>query len=281
MGQMRQVDLDGNIVPLDKNIVTVDNVLSKSAHDLTVNAKRLLMLAYGKQNPRAELPRGHQLQARITAREWFTLYKGGRRKPYDEMREAAKELQKSTVTVYPCTEYYEDWNFTTKARYTHATDLDSAYVEITFTNEVSTLLNDIFDSYTTYDLRVIAELSSSYAVRMYEQLARVRSGKTGGGWFRVELAKLQVMFGAAEKYPRMNDFVKRCVIAALDQIDKRTDTKITYRLEKKGRSYHMLHVNFQPKQQIDLLSESEQQPPKKAAFKSKAGFEEALGSTDF
>jgi plasmid replication initiation protein len=276
MGQVQQMDLDGNIVPLNEHVVTVDNVLTSSAHDLTVNAKRLLMLAYGKQDPRAELLRGHQLQARITAREWFTLYSGGRRKPYDEMREAAKELQKSTVTVYPCTEYYEDWNFTTKARYTHATDLDSAYVEITFTNEVSTLLNDIFDNYTTYDLRAIAELSSSYAVRMYEQLARFRDSKTGCGWFRVELAKLQVMFGAAEKYPRMNDFVKRCVVSALDQIDHRTDTSVTYQLEKKGRSYHMLHVNFKPKQQLDLLPTGEKGKGKGKG--KKRSFDELINS---
>lgn len=265
MGQVQQFDIEGNALPLDENVVTIDNVLTSSAHDLGVNAKRLLMLAYGKQDPNFGLPRGYQLQARITAREWFTLYQSGR-KPYDELREATEELQSSTVTVHPCTEYYERWNFTTRARYTHADDLDHAYVEITFTNEVSTLLADIFYHYTTYDLRAIAELSSSYAIRMYEQLALFRDGKTGCGWIKVELSKLKVMFGAAEKYPRTNDFVKRCVVSALEQINDRTDISVTYKLEKKGRSYHMLHVNFKPKQQLDLLPTGEKGKGKKRSF---------------
>ena len=265
MGQFYRESVSGfELEPLDENIVTIDNVLASSAHTLSLNAKRLLMLAYAKQDPRREKPAGKQLHALITAREWFTLYGSGRRKPYDELREATEELQRSVVTLHPCTEYYECWNFTSRARYTHADNLDSAYVEVFFTAEVSALLADIFDCFTTYDLRDIAELSSAYAVRMYEQLARFRQKDTMDGWFKIEISKLKVMFGAEGKYKRTNDFVKRCIVEPLKQISEKADLKIDYKLDKKGNSYHMLTVNFRPKPQhsLDLKPPSPKPKPK-------------------
>lgn len=261
MGQFYRKHDNFKLEPLDEDIVTIDNVLTSSAHSLGLNAKRLLMLAYAKQDPRFEKPKGMQLTAKITAREWFEMYQGGR-KPYSELKEATEDLQSSTVTVHPCTDYYERWNFTTKARYTHAEDMDNAHVDITFTAEVSSLLADIFDNFTTYDLKEIAELDSVYAIRMYEQLARFRDKKTMSGWFKIEVSKLKVMFGASDKYKRMNDFVKRGIVEALKQIDDRTDLSIDYVLEKKGRSYHMLKVSFKPKAQHSLDLQPQSTKPK-------------------
>ena len=265
MGRVHQLGFDGNTTAIDANIATIDNTLVNSAYSMTTNAKRLLVMAFARQNPNHLLRPGEKLEAVITARQWSAVYTS-RRRPFEELESAAHELQRCVLRVHPTTEYYEQWNFTEQARYYPADSLDDARVAITFTTNISTLLSDLFERYTSYDLRMIAELSSFYSTRMYELIAQFRNPNTGCGWIKRSIDKLKIEFEATEKYSRNNDFVKYCLVNPIEEINQKTDIVITYELTKKGRRYDMLHLSFTPKDPLDLPSSTlhKKLPNKKA-----------------
>nr|WP_067297120.1 replication initiation protein [Marinobacterium profundum] len=252
MGRVLHFNFPGDPAIIDTNIVSIDNALVNSAYSMTTNAKRLLVLAFAQQDPNRCVKKGEQLTANITARQWSELYRSGRR-PYDELESAAHELQRAILRVYPTEEYYEQWNFTEMARYYAADNLDDARVEISFTSKVSNFLGDLFERYTSYDLRMVAELSSFYATRMYELIAQYRDVRLGTGWVKKSIDDLKVIFDATEKYKRNNDFVKNCIVNAIAELNQKTDMEVTYELTRKGRRYDMLHMNFKPKKQMQLL----------------------------
>lgn len=247
---MEQYDIDGNVLVCDANMVTVDNLLTESSYDLSLCAKRLLMIAWAQQIPRRKLSAGEKLLAKVTARDWYSLYPS--RKSYADLAAAADELFDAYMVVKPCSISHEKWRFTPRIKYYPGPDLDSAYVLMQFSNEVSTLLNDLFVKYTQYDLREIAELSSAYSIRWFEMIAQFRD-KSGRGWIKIEVDKLRVMLAANGKYKRDADFVKRCVTDPLNEIDKKTNLKVVFEVKKKGRKNHMIHVNFEPECQGDLI----------------------------
>lgn len=231
-------------------VIHQDNVLTRSAYAMSVNEKRLLMLAMSRFDPRHQKKKGDRLEATITARDWDKAYPG-RNKPYEDLSKAANMLQRRLVTIHPTEDYFECLNWTSRCRYYKGSNLDAAYVHIVFGVEVSGLLADLHDFYTHYDLLECANFRSIHSIRMYELLCQMQD-KTGSGWLKITLDELKLYLCPDSNYSRPSDFVKHAVVTAINEINAKSDLECTLEVKKQGRKFHSIVCRFKPKEQLEI-----------------------------
>jgi len=104
--------------------------------------------------------------------------------------------------------------------------------------------------FTAYQLHNILRLKSRYSVRVYELLKQYQ--RIGERVFTVtELRNL--LFIEPEKYTRFNDFKKRILETAKDEINQETDLLIDYATIKQGRTVTAIKftIEYQGQQKAD------------------------------
>ena len=107
-----------------------------------------------------------------------------------------------------------------------------ARIEIIFTVAVVNEITRLSSHFTQYDLEFIATLNSIYSVRLYELIVKWLSAKKTDV-FDYEVLRGQLGIGVNE-YKRMTDFKKRVLDLAVNEINEKTDIKISYEQKKKG-----------------------------------------------
>lgn len=114
---------------------------------------------------------------------------------------------------------------------------DEASIEVIFTYDVVneiTRINGIEQFFTSYLLEQTADMKSAYSVRLYELLVQWKAAKTTPVF---ELKNFREQLGLdAEDYQRMDNFKKRVLDLAVDEINEKSDLIVTCDQEKRGRS---------------------------------------------
>ncbi|MDK4543812.1 RepB family plasmid replication initiator protein, partial [Kingella kingae] len=78
--------------------------------------------------------------------------------------------------------------------------------------------------FTVYEIEQIAQLSSSYAMRLYEFFMQYLDKQTGKGWLDISLEDLRFRFGLLPtEYERMSDFKKRVLDYSINEINDKTN----------------------------------------------------------
>ena len=133
---------------------------------------------------------------------------------------------------------------------------DDAIIEIMLTpavvNEVIRI-NAISDSgwFTRFALEQVASMTSVYSVRLYELLTQWRKAKKAT--FDLEIFRGQLGLGVNE-YKQMSDFKRRVLDLAVNEINEKSDLKVSYTNIKKGRK--IVGFNFK------ILEKPKPQPKK-------------------
>lgn len=107
-----------------------------------------------------------------------------------------------------------------------------ARIEIIFTVAVVDEITRLSSHFTQYDLEFIATLNSIYSVRLYELIVKWLSARQTDV-FDYEILRGQLGIGVNE-YQRMTDFKKRVLDLAVNEINEKTDIKVSYTQEKNG-----------------------------------------------
>jgi len=112
-----------------------------------------------------------------------------------------------------------------------------ASISIIFTYDV---VNEIvridgFEKFfTSYMLEQTANMKSTYSVRLYELLIQWKSIKNTPVF---ELKRFREQLGISdEEYTRMDNFKKRILDSSIEEINEKSDIKVSYEQVKKGRT---------------------------------------------
>lgn len=109
-------------------------------------------------------------------------------------------------------------------------------VEFVFADAVIPMLVQLEKNFTSYDIEQIAQLSSRYAMRIYEMIMRHFDKKKGSGWIELSLDDFRFRLGILpSEYPRMGNLKARVLDVAINQINERTNIQATYTPKKQGR----------------------------------------------
>jgi len=118
-------------------------------------------------------------------------------------------------------------------------------IELSIDPKLRPYLIDIKNNFTSFQLHCVLSLSSKYAKWMYLQFSRWKDV----GYVSFEIEELRLLMNLKdpngklpEQYPQWGEFKANVIDVSIKQINESTDLKISYELEKKGRSFH--RINF-------------------------------------
>lgn len=122
---------------------------------------------------------------------------------------------------------------------------NEAVVRLIFAPAIVPLITRLEEQFTKYEIQQISNLTSAYAVRLYEILIAWRStGKTP----LITIYDFRQKIGVLEtEYKRMYDFKKYVLDIALKQVNEHTDINVKVEQHKTGRSITGFSFSFKQK----------------------------------
>lgn len=233
------------------NLVVKDNALIEASHRLGEVEQRLILLAILKA--RSQCNTIEQLQGKtliIHADDYIQTFNVDKSTAYRVLKKAVLSLFRAEWGY----KFVNEKGLTQVAyrRFIQSADYvdDGATVHFKFSDDTVPMLVELERRFTVYEIEQVAQLSSQYAMRLYEFFMRHLDKKTGAGWLDISLDDLRFRFGLLpNEYPRMGDFKARVLDFALKQINENTDLSATYTQKKQGRV--IVGFNFEFKQKAN------------------------------
>ena len=231
------------------NLIVKDNALITASHKLGEIEQRLILLAILKAREycdSVEQLKGKELI--IHANDYIQQFGVDKDAGY-------KSLKKAVLGLFEAKWGYKFINnkgnaevvyerFTQSAKYIE----NEATVKFMFADAIIPLLVELEKRFTTYEIEQVAQLSSSYAMRLYEFFMQHLDKKTGKGWLDISLDDLRFRFGLLPaEYKRMFDFKKYVLDCSIDDLNKNTDLIATYTQRKQGRVIVGFRFEFERK----------------------------------
>lgn len=231
------------------NLVVKTNQLNQALQTLSLAEVRIIQLAIVDARETATgLSTDKPL--RIDATRYAEVFGTTRQNGYKRMKEAEETLFNRRFT------YLDDNGKPIKSRWLQQVQYHDGEgaIDLVFTLAVVegiSRINGLEQFFTSYLLEQTTQFDSVYSVRLYELLTQWRAAKKTP-CFQLEVFRSQMGLGINE-YKRMNDFKKRVLDLAKDEINEKSDLKVKYENVKQGRTIigFKFTVHEKPKAKTD------------------------------
>ena len=232
---------------MKNGLVVKDNALINASYNLETTEQRLIMLAIMSARDTGQ---------GITADSKLEIHASDYANQFNVTNETAYEVLKSAVNNL----FERKFSYIAEYKKTGKTGIvrsrwvsrvfyvdTLAILEITFAPDVVPLITRLEEHFTSYQLKQVSQLSSKYAIRLYELLIAWREvGKTP----QIELSEFRNRVGVEDnEYQRMELFKRRVLEPSIKQINEHTDITVTYEQHKKGRAISGFSFRFKQKPQ--------------------------------
>ena len=235
---------------MKSDLVVKDNALINASYNLEVTEQRLIMLAIINARETGQgITSDSKLE--IHASDYACRFNVSNDAAYLALRSAVDNLfnrqfsfkeedKKGNIGVVKS-------RWVSRIKYID----DSATLEITFAPDVVPLITRLEQHFTSYQLKQVTQLTSKYAIRLYEMLIAWREiGKTP----QIELAEFRHKIGVEDsEYERMHHFKARVLEPAIKQINEHTDITASYEQHKRGRTISGFSFRFKQKPQTKKI----------------------------
>ena len=238
---------------MKNDLVVKDNALINASYNLEVTEQRLILLS---------IIRARETGQGISSDSKLEIHASDYASRFDVTKEAAYNALKNAVNnlferKFSFKEIHKDTNkeIVVKSRWVSRIAYvdDLATLEITFAPDVVPLITRLEKHFTSYQLKQVAQLTSKYAIRLYEFLIAWRDvGKTPV----ISLSEFREKLGLdINEYQKMVNFKSRVLEPAIKQINELTDIHVKYEQYKTGRSISGLSFTFKHKKIDSIPSE--------------------------
>ena len=233
------------------NLVVKTNQLNQALQTLSLAEVRIIQLAIVDARETATgLSTDKPL--RIDATRYAEVFGTTRQNGYKRMKEAEETLFNRRFT------YLDDNGKPIKSRWLQQVQYHDGEgaIDLVFTLAVVegiSRINGLEQFFTSYLLEQTTQFDSVYSVRLYELLTQWRAAKKTP-CFQLEIFRNQMGLGINE-YKRMNDFKKRVLDLAKDEINEKSDLRVKYENVKQGRKIigFKFTVHEKPKAKTDKV----------------------------
>lgn len=234
-------------------LVVKSNRLIEASYRLTLNEQRIILYAICRSREEQKGLFSDQpvvITADAFANQFPATKKGH---VYQQLKEAMAALYDRSVTLYETDEETGLPQVSTTRWISKASYIDGAgRIKIIFTSDVIKYITRLEKEFTSYQLEKVGNMTSFYAVRLYELLAQNREigGRTLSlKWLR-EIFQIE-----PEQYRLTADFKKWIIDAAIKQINDHSDLAVSYKSIKTGRAitdfaFKIKAKDIKPKRQV-------------------------------
>ena len=231
-------------------LVVKSNRLIDASYRLGLNEQRIILYSISRcrEEQKGLFP---DLPVTITADAFAKQFPSvGRGNVYQQLKDAMDTLYDRSVTIHD-TDPASGHARIKKTRWiSEGAYVDGAgNVQVVFTPEVIKYITRLEAEFTSYQLEKVGNMTSSYAVRIYELLSQHRDI----GHRTLNLAWLRDTLGVEPgEYKLTADFKKWVIEIAVDQINKHSDLTVSYKPVKTGRAitdfaFKIKHKDRKPK----------------------------------
>ena len=224
--------------------VSMSNALTRAAHGLSLQEKRLLMLAISKLDSR--LPATPQNMAvEINVTEFAREYGITSNTLYSEARAATEQLMNRYIRFRQGkSETRMQW--VGRATYKEGEGL----IELVFWHELSPMLFELERQFTSYKLGRAGGLRSKYAWRLFELLMQFKTT----GYLKITLDDFHHSMDTPKSMrSKFTNLTARVIEPAVKEIRLKDGLKVVWEPIKKGRKVMSLAFKFPVEPQHELF----------------------------
>ncbi len=224
------------------NLVVKSNQIIQASYFLTVNEQRLLLACISQLDSREEdldITKGFTLTVE-EAQDLFYSDKD-RKNAYRDLKDATENLYRREIKLLENEENYTLTRWISSA----IIDGDGLTVTLYFHEQIKPYISQLRNNFTEYRLGNIVQLTSVYAIRMYELIV---SWSFNSSYKKMEIRELRELLNLDNKYKQHNDFDRYVITPAVKQINEFTDFEIEISFKKKGRSFKFVQLRYQQKE---------------------------------
>lgn len=231
-----------------RDLVVKDNALINASYNLDLVEQRLILLAIVEARESGKgINANNPLE--VHAESYINQFNVARQTAYQALKDASKDLFARQFSYQEMNKRGNIENvlsrWVSEIRYVDA----EATVKLIFAPAIVPLITKLEEQFTKYELQQVSNLSSAYAVRLYELLIAWRStGQTPV----IELEEFRKKIGVLDdEYTRMGNFKDRVLHLAIAQVNEFTDITVKYEQHKKGRSIYGFSFSFKQKKNVN------------------------------
>lgn len=225
-------------------LIVKDNALINASYNLDLVEQRLILLAIVEAR---ESGKGINANDPLTvhAESYINQFGVHRNTAYQALKDACDDLFARQFSYQSLSEKGNVINHKSRWVSEVAYVDNEAVVRLIFSPAIVPLITRLEEQFTKYEIQQISNLSSAYAVRLYEILIAWRStGQTP----LIDLHDFRNKIGVLDtEYKRMYDFKKYVLDTALKQVNQHTDITVKVEQHKTGRSITGFSFNFKQK----------------------------------
>jgi hypothetical protein len=226
--------------------VTMSRALAESAHGLTLNEARVMMLAMRCVNPRSS-PYQYKkpnefVKVRVHAAEFAEIADLKNDANGYTNRAAYEGLKSACDRLYERSATWTEGNKQHRMRWTwKATYHDKeGWAEINFSPDLTQHIFMLGEKFVRYRLEFARGLRSLYSTN----LLRLLMTQKDTGFKTILLDDFRKQMEVPETY-RYADIKRYAIVKAVDELNEKADIHITWKETKRGRSVHSLQFTFQ------------------------------------
>ena len=233
-------------------LVVKDNALIQASYTLDLAEQRLILLAIIEARNSGQ-GITHDSLLRIHASNYAKQFGVNDKTAYTVVKDASKGLFDRYVTYHDKNpKNGKDRSFHCRWVDKIGVEPDSGIVYMRFTSDVVPLITRLENHFTSYEIDKVANLTSIYAIRLYELCVAWREQ---GFTQRYKIDDLRQKLGVEpEQYKEMHNFKARVINLAIKQINKHTDITVKYEQHKTGRTITAMSFTFKQKKAPEQLA---------------------------
>ena len=227
-----------------RELVVKDNALINASYNLDLVEQRLILLAIVEAR---ESGKGINANDPLTvhAESYINQFGVHRNTAYQALKDACNDLFARQFSYQKINERGNIENY--RSRWVSEIGYvdNEAVVKLIFAPAIVPLITRLEEHFTKYELQQVSNLSSAYAVRLYELLIAWRST---GSTPIIEVSDFRQRIGVLDtEYKRMERFKTSVLELAIKQINEHTDITVKYEQHKRGRSISGFSFTFKQK----------------------------------
>ncbi|WP_218110668.1 replication initiation protein [Ostreibacterium oceani] len=230
---------------MSNNLIYKSNDIIEASYHLTLNEQRLLLACISQVKSDGAIGDRYVISVE-QARDLFYDNKG-KDKAFRDLKAASKKLWDRGIHMKSESgqrELFTRWVSTVEF------DNEEQTATLYFHDQIKPYIAQLKSNFTKYRLSHITQLTSVYAIRIYELIVSWYSQNQPYKEYKIDDFKELLQIG--DKYSQFGEFKSRVITPALKQINAHTDFEFEISYRKVGRSFKYIQLRFNRKPEFEL-----------------------------
>jgi plasmid replication initiation protein len=215
--------------------INKSNLLVDASYHLTLWEQRLILAALSQIKSKTKISK----EVTISVMDYAELMQVDIKNAHRELYQSVEKLYDRSVVIKHENKVEEFRWIQRKALYHKG----EAKISFSWSDDVLAYISELNGRFTSYRLADVAQLKTSYAIRIYELI--IRFNKTSVRW--IDLVDFKNLLKLDDKYPLFKDLNKRVIKPAIKEINASSNLLVHYSTQKKGRNISRLYFDFEEK----------------------------------